>query len=65
MPMKGEDHITGRLSYHNYCCVKHNIFINKQRSYCGNGAAYTQKCNGADLERKICRRLGLNTDLIK
>ena len=36
--MKGEHHITRRLSYHNYCCIKHNRYINKQRIYCGNGA---------------------------
>ena len=22
------------VDFHNYCCVKHNRFINKQRSYC-------------------------------
>ena len=38
--MKGGHHITRKLSYHNYCSVKHNTLINKQRSYCGNGAAY-------------------------
>ena len=40
LPMKGEHHITRRLSYHNDCSIKHTTFINKHRSYCGNGAAY-------------------------
>ena len=27
LPMKGKHHVTRRLSYHNNCYVKHNIFI--------------------------------------
>ena len=41
LPMKGEHRITQRLSYHNYCRVKHNRFKNKlsKLNICGNGAA--------------------------
>ena len=62
--MKGERHITRRLSYHNYCSVKHNTLIIKQRSYCGNGAAYRGLLSvGPESEVKACFSALLREDM--